>query len=277
MFSKKSVIIIALIVLFTVNAIMLSVSGTRYSSLAVRRVMFSIIAPFQEIASRTIRFSEDLWRHYFYLVSVSKENDDLKKALKIAVSKNKKNVETAMANARLRNLLSFQKSMNAEMMACEVIAKDPSSIYKTVIINKGEVDGLRTGLPVVIPEGVVGQIIDVSPHYGKVLLVIDVNSSVDALVQRTRARGLFKGASQKMCRLDYVLWKEDVTVGDVVISSGSDGVFPKGLLLGQVVGRTKNVSGIFQEVNVQPFVDFEKLEEVLVVLNPPSHESATEQ
>lgn len=277
MFSRKSVIIISVILVFTVNIIVLSVADTRYPSLAIRRVMISIIAPFQEIASRTIRFSEDLWRHYFDLVSVSKENDDLKKALEIAAAKNKDNVETALSNVRLRNLLNFQQSMNSEMMACEVIAKDPSSIYKTVIIDKGEAAGLKTGLPVVIPEGVVGQIIDVSHHFAKVLLVIDVNSSVDALVQRTRARGSLKGASQKLCRLDYVLWKDDVKVGDVVISSGSDGVFPKGLLLGQVAGGTAYSSGIFQEVNVRPFVNFEKLEEVLVILNPPAQEPATEQ
>jgi rod shape-determining protein MreC len=277
MFSKKSVIIIAVIVVFTVNVIMLSVAGTRYSSLAVRKIMISIMAPFQEITSRTIRYSQDLWRHYFYLVSVSRENDDLKKALNLAVGNNKDNIETALANARLRNLLSFQKSMNSEMVACEVIAKDPTSIYKTVLIDKGGTAGLKTGLPVVISEGVVGQIINVSPHYAKVLLVIDVNSSVDALVQRTRARGLLKGASLALCRLDYVSWKDDVILGDIIVSSGSDGVFPKGLLLGQVVGGEKHATGIFQEVSVRPFVDFEKLEEVLVILNPPVYESENEQ
>lgn len=277
MFSRKSAIIFALIVIFTVNVIMLSVVGTRYSSLAARRLVISMIAPFQRFAASTIRFSEDLWRHYFCLVSVSKENDALKKELAAAVKKNKEYVETTMANARLRKLLSFQKSMNADMVACEVIAKDPFSVYQTIIIDKGGADGLETGLPVVVPAGVVGQIIDVAPHYAKVLLVVDANSAVDALIQRTRARGVIKGASQHLCRLDYVLWKDDVTVGDVVISSGLDGVFPKGLLLGKVVGGEKTNSGIFQDVHVQPFVNFEKLEEVLVIRNPDSRNTADEQ
>ncbi|MFO7963970.1 MAG: rod shape-determining protein MreC [Desulfobacterales bacterium] len=275
MFSRKSVIIIAIALLFTINIIMLSIGGTRYSSLAVRRVMISVIAPFQSLASRTIRFSGDIWRHYFQLVSVARENDRLKEQLAAARGSIIENKELELANSRLRNLLNFRKSMNFEMMACEVIAKDPSSIYRTVIIDKGETDGLCVGLPVVLPEGVVGQIIDVTRRNAKVLLVVDINSSVDALVQRTRARGVFKGTS-RMGKMDYVIWKDDVTVGDMVISSGCDGVFPKGLLLGRVVGGKTDSAGIFQEVNVKPFVNFDKLEEVLVLLNPFVHEAVAE-
>jgi len=276
MFSKKSVIIIGIAVLMIVNLIVLSVSGTRYSALTPRKILISLIGPFQEITFRSIRFTKNLWRHYFFLVSVARDNDALKQNLRLAVEKDKDKIEVELSNTRLRNLLKLNEKMNFETAACEVIAKDPSSLFKTVMIDKGTSDGLRIGLPVVVPEGIVGQIIETANRYSKVLLVIDGNSAVDAMVQRTRARGMIKGAPGGICHLDYVLWKDDVKVGDVVISSGLDGLFPKGLRLGSVSDIVRRQSGIFQEVNVTSFVDFEKLEEVMVLLNPRPNEFSAE-
>jgi rod shape-determining protein MreC len=120
-------------------------------------------------------------------------------------------------------------------------------------------------MPVVVPEGVVGQIVDVSGRYAKVLLIVDQNSAVDALVQRTRARGLLKGEFADQCRLEYVLRKEDVQVGDVVVSSGLDGVFPKGLRIGEIKEVSGETTEMFYTIAIVPFVDFEKLEELLVL------------
>jgi rod shape-determining protein MreC len=120
----------------------------------------------------------------------------------------------------------------------------------------------------VVPKGIAGQVTEVSSHYSKVLLIIDPNSAVDALVQSDRARGIIKGDAAGRCLFKYVLRKNDIAVGDIVVSSGLDGVFPKGLAVGKVSSIFKPKAGIFQEVTVTPYVDFEKLEEVLVVLNP---------
>jgi rod shape-determining protein MreC len=114
----------------------------------------------------------------------------------------------------------------------------------------------------------VGQIVSVADHYSKVLLITDGNSAVDTLVQRTRARGLVKGNPLGDCNLAYALRKNDVQPGDVLISSGLDGVFPKGLRLGAVKEVDQDSNDMFQDVTVIPFVDFEKIEEVLVVLKP---------
>ena len=252
MFSRNSVIIIAVVFLITVNIIALSVADEPYTSSWPGKIIMSLVSPFQEITTKTIRFSKNIWRQYFYLVSAARENDRLKTALRIAVEKNKDKVEVDLANQRLRQLLNFKKSVSSEVLACEVISKDPSAIIRTVIIDKGKSNGLKSGMPVVVSEGIVGRIIEVSNHYSKVLLMIDANSSVDALVQRTRARGIVKGAVYGTCRLDYVLWRDDVQLDDVVISSGLDGIYPKGLRLGKVSGIVKHSSGIFQEVNVNP-------------------------
>jgi rod shape-determining protein MreC len=277
MFSKKMVMIVGVIVLIAVNIIVLSVSNRRYQSYGPGRIAISLIAPFQEAVSRSIRFVKDIWIHYFFLVETAKENDNYKKALSHSVERNNLYKELKLSNTRLRSLLDFQKIITDKVIAAEVIGKDPSPWFKTIMINKGKDDGVKKGSAVVIPEGIVGQVAEVSAHNSKVLLIIDPNSAVDALVQRSRARGIIKGGFADRCVFKYVLRKKGIAVGDTVVSSGLDGVFLKGLPVGQVSSVVKPNSGIFQEVTVIPCVDFEKLEEVLIVLNPEKHNFQSEQ
>lgn len=277
MFSKKMAMIVGMIVLIIVNFIALSVTSSRYPSFGSGRIAISFIAPFQEAVTHSIRFARGIWSHYFFLVSAAKENDDLKKFLSCAIEKNNRLSEIELSNSRLRSLLNFQKTMTSSVLAAEVIGKDPSPWFKTIIIDKGKADGVEKWLPVVVPEGIAGQVTDVSLHHSRVLLIIDRNSAVDALVQKTRARGIIKGESAGTCLFDYVLRKHDIRVGDTVISSGLDGVFPKGLRIGQVSRVIRRNSGIFQEVTVTPDVDFEKLEEVLVLMVSDQAPSMSEQ
>jgi rod shape-determining protein MreC len=253
------------------------VTSKNQSTFGVGRVGLSFVAPFQEQISRSVRFARGIWGHYFFLVSVSEQNDDLKKSLNYAIEKNNQWHEFELANIRLRNLLKFQKSLANRVVAAEVIGKDPSAWFKTVIIDKGKADGLQKGLPVVLPQGIAGQVIEVSDHYSKVMLIIDRNSAVDALVQRSRARGIIKGASADKCRFEFVLRKNDVQVGDTVVASGFDGVYPKGLRIGQISDLSERNSDIFYKITVTPFVDYEKLEEVLVILAPKIEAFASEQ
>jgi rod shape-determining protein MreC len=121
---------------------------------------------------------------------------------------------------------------------------------------------------VVIPEGIVGVVIEASGRFAKVLLLTDPNSAVDALVQHTRARGIVKGGGADYCVFDYVLRKHEISVGDMVVSSGLDGVFPKGLRIGRISEIVRQNAGIFQKVSVTPYVDFDILEEVFVISEP---------
>ena len=271
------VLIVGAVALIVVNIIILSVSSSQYSSHGSGRTAIFFIAPFQATVTNSVQFLKNIWGHYFFLVSVAKENDNLKKAINQAANENNKYREIEISNFRLRNLLNFRKTMTNQVLVAEVIGQDPSPWFKTIIIDKGKSDGVEKGLPVIVPEGIAGQIIDISYNYSKVLLIIDRNSAVDALVQRTRARGLIKGQSDGRCLSKYVLRKHDIKVGDTVVSSGLDGVFPKGLRVGYVSGIVKRNSGIFQEVTVTPYIDFGKLEEVLVVLDSPKHDFVSEQ
>ena len=277
MFSRKMVLIVGFIVLIAVNIIGLSVTSRRSTTFGIERIAISAIAPFQELVTRSLRFTRDIWRQYFYLVSVARENHVLMHQLGQAVQNKNQWHETELANVRLRDLIDFQRNISERVVAAEVIGKDPSAWFKTVIIDKGEADGLTRGLPVVIPQGIAGQVIEVANHYSKVMLILDSNSAVDSLVQRTRARGVIKGQSTDQCRLDYVLRKNDVRIGDTVVSSGLDGVYPKGLRLGHVSQVIEHDADIFHEVIITPFVDFEKLEEVLVILEVQKHDWANRQ
>lgn len=272
MFSKKMVMAVGVILLIAVNIIILSVNSRRGSnSSGIGRIAVFFISPFQDAVTYSIRSVQNIWHHYFALVSTSQENDALKRELKIVLEEKSQCKEIELSNQRLRSFLNFQKTKTGNVLAAEVIGKDPSSWYKTIIIDKGKSDGVEKGLPIVVPEGIAGQVIDVSYRYSKVLLIIDRNSSVDALVQRSRARGIVKGELIDQCSLTYVLNKHDIREGDTVISSGLDGVYPKGLRIGRVSGVVRRNAGIFQDVVVTPYVDFEKLEEVLIVLNPPKY------
>lgn len=267
--------IVGLVILLFVNIIALSTTSKRRTHSLAGGLAIALVAPFQKMVTESIGFLKGIWNHYFYLVSVAKHNENLKKALSQAVEKNNFLRETELSNQRLRNLLNFQKNTAFKAIAAELIGRDPSPWFKTITIDKGRADGLEKWFPVVVSEGIVGQVIDVSNHYSKVLLIIDQNSAVDGIVQRTRARGVVKGEPTGRCLFDYVLRKHDILVDDTVVSSGLDGVFPKGLRVGRVSGIMRRDAGIFQEVTVTPFVDFETLEEVLVILIPSGEEVQT--
>jgi rod shape-determining protein MreC len=278
MLSRKMVVIVSLVLLFFFNVIALFISGRHYNSPQVSssghshgpgQYFIAIVAPFQKGLTQTIHFAEKLWSHYFYLVSVAKENEELKIALSKAIEKNHECIETELSNQRFRKFLNFQKTMANDTIAAQVVGKDPSPWFKSIIIDKGFSDGVKKGLPVVIPEGVVGQIIEVTKHYSKVLLLIDRNSAIDSVAQRTRAKGIIRGSSDGRFFFQYVLKKYEIQEGDIVISSGLDGVFLKGLRVGKIQSITQKNSSIFHEVVVTPFVDFEKLEEVMIVLPKP--------
>src|SRR6185295_8603260 len=149
-----------------------------------------------------------------------------------------------------------------------VIGRDATRLSRTILIGRGETDGVVRGAAVLAPQGVVGHVFQTSPHAARVLLVSDHNSGVDALVQRTRARGIVQGTVDAGCALKYVKRTEDVQVGDELVTSGLDGIFPKGLPIGAVTSVDKRGQGLFQHAEVAPRVEFDQLEEVLVTRGP---------
>lgn len=273
MFSKKTVLMLFIVIVLCINIIFIFYSSRHPQSYyPTEKIPIYLTAPFQEAVTISIRKFKKLWHHYFFLVSASQENDYLKKALSQAVSKNTRCEELEKSNNRLRKILRFNEDFENNILVAEVVAKEPSIWFKSIIINKGIKDGLHNSLPVVIPQGVVGVITNVSDNYSKVMLLIDQSSGIDVIVQRTRVRGIVKGGAAELCTLEYVSRRYDIRIDDVIISSGLDGIFPKGLRVGHVSDVIGQHVDIFQKIVVTPYVNFETVEEVIVILNPGQHE-----
>ena len=223
-----------------------------------------------------MRFFEHVWSHYFHLASVKQENDELKRLLAEANIQKGEYLEAKRTCERLEKLLGAKTALPHRVIHAGVVGRDPSGWFKSIIINRGVDDGVAKGMPVVSPEGIVGQVVTASYDYSKVMLMIDRSSAIDSLVQHNRTRGIVEGETDTSCRLKYVVRKAEVSVGDAVVSSGLDGLFPKGLPIGEVKEIKKNKPDIFQDVVIEPYVDFSRLEEVLVIIeestdasNPP--------
>ena len=228
--------------------------------------VIEITAPFQKLIKQTTKSTEELWLNYFRLVDVHHENTQLKNEIHVLKMANSRYRELLATQERLEELLQFKQTINRPVLAAQVIGRDPTGWFKSVIIDKGKWAGLRLDMPVVNAFGVVGRVVSVSSNYAKVLLIIDQNSAVDCLVQRSRDRGMLKGLMSEICKLDYVAKSNDITMGDIVVTSGLGGVFPKGLPVGRILD-VKEISGeLFKDIKIRTAVDFSKLEEVLVIL-----------
>ena len=228
-------------------------------------LLMEICSPFQSAASSISRSIGGVLERYVSLTQVQQENEKLQRRVAELQNENHLMKEMALANVRLRSLLEFRQHMVSSMVGAEVVGQDPSPWFKSVTIDKGERQGLRKGMAVISPEGVVGQILKTSPHYATVLLITDYNSGIDAIVQRTRAKGIVEGKEGNRCQLSYLLRTEDVEPGDVVITSGLDGKFPKGLMVGEIQKMDKRNFGVFQYAELVPKVDLARLEEVFVI------------
>jgi len=233
-------------------------------------LLMELCSPFQKASTGAIHLVQRTFQQYLLLVHLQRENEILKQRITELEKENHRKEEAALANERLRKLLDFRETIAASStVAAEVIGQDPSSWFKSVTINKGEGDGVRRGMAVISPDGVVGQILKAAPHYATVLLITDYNSGVDSIVQKTRARAIVEGGGENRCQLKYLLRTDEVNVGDVIVTSGLGGNFPKGLLIGEIRRVEKKGHGIFQYADLVPSVDLTKLEEVLVITESP--------
>jgi rod shape-determining protein MreC len=230
------------------------------------KLILGLLVPPLKITTLCINKASQIWEEYFYLVDLKKENSFLKDQIEKLEIENLLLREQSVENKRLRELLSFKKRFAYKILPAETIGRDPSSWFKTILIDKGKKDGVMRGSGVITPKGVVGKVINVSNNTSRVLLITDVNSSFDAVVKRSRERGVVEGYSENSCKLSYVLKTEDIKAGDVIVSSGLHNIYPKGVLIGAVSNIIKNKSGFFQFVEIRPSVNFSKLNEVLIVL-----------
>ena len=230
-----------------------------------------ITAPIQSMITLTIDHAARFMQNYIFLVNTRRDFSSVVEENRKLLNTIHNFKEMEVENKRLRALLQFQEKVEEKKITAQVIAKDVSSEFRSIRINKGLNEGIQRGMAVVTHEGVVGKVLRATAEYSDVITMLDNLSSIDAIVQRSRARGVIEGATDASCILRYALRTDDIEVDDVIVSSGLDGIYPKGLLLGKVLKVSKKSFGVTQDVEVRPSVDFSKLEEVLVILKPDLH------
>ncbi len=207
----------------------------------------------------------DLWSRFTVLQGVEEENRKLRKELEFLRGQNNQLREAATATERLKALLDFKEQALPTMVAAQVIGHDTGNWYKTMILNKGELDGLQADAGVITPAGVVGRIVKTTAATSVVLLVTDPNNAIPGLIQRTRDQGIVEGSTEGMAQLKYIPLLSSARPGDRVVTSGLVGGFPRGLAIGTITRIEKEEEALFQSAELSLEVDVNLLEEVLVI------------
>ncbi|MFZ5796936.1 MAG: rod shape-determining protein MreC [Desulfobulbus sp.] len=252
-------ILLPLVLIFLVSTLGSQKFGT------LHRLVAEVTGPVQLAVARGIDSFNTFRKDYLQLFTIRDENKRLWKELQECRDAANRNREALATNTRLRKLLQFKESTDLPTVAARIVGKDPSLWFRSVVIDRGENDGVAKGMPVMSGDGVVGQVFAVSPNFAKVLLAISPSSAIDVLLQKSRVRGILKGAGSLTCKLDYVLKTVDVQEGDQVVTAGYGGLFPTGMPVGVVSRVVKQRRGMFLEIEVTPTVDFLTLEDVLVI------------
>lgn len=234
---------------------------------AFERVVLGITAPVQRGMDAVVDAVAGVGSRFLGVFGSSQELARLAAENRRLRSELERLEEVRLENERLSRLLEFREAtdIQARALPARVIAEDASSWFRTIVIDRGRKDGVEEGLSVVVAEGVVGRVIKSAAAESRVLLITDASSALAGLVQRSRARGVCRGRGDLLA-FDFAMHWEEIEVGDLIVTSGMGGVFPKGLSVGTVKRVELNENGLFQSVEVTPAVDFYRLEEVLVLL-----------
>jgi len=266
---KKYRLGISISVIITMALFILLYNLRRPSPGFLRKMALEMVSPLETAINLPLQGLAEVWNGYIFLVGREADNKRLRERNSQLLGELVKYREGYNEALRLQKIVKLRDSLPYSTLAARVVGRNPSSIFKMILINRGESDGLRVGLPVMAVPGLVGRILETSWHVSRVLLIIDENSNIDVLLQESRAQGMLQGASASGCNLKYVSKTIDVKAGEVIVSSGLGGIFPKGLPLGVVRSASKKEADLFQRITVAPFVDPAGIEEVLVLLPAP--------
>jgi rod shape-determining protein MreC len=197
---------------------------------------------------------------------VREDNERLRDRIASLEEENLQYREALVASEHLERIAAMRDDFETPMLPSEVVGLDVSPWFRSVLVDRGSSHGVLAGHPVITEQGVVGLVTRTSPHAAKTMLLLDRQSTIDAVVQRSRARGIVRGLGAGTLEFEFVVREADVAIGDIVITSGLGGVYPKGLRLGEIVGLEDPGGSLVQVASVEPAVDFGRLEQVFVML-----------
>lgn len=233
------------------------------------RGVVTLSAPIQWVTVAVVDSVAGIWRRYIYLVDVQVENE----ALRVSISELRSDVgrreEMRLENERLHRLLALTETApDVPTIVARVVSTAPTPLFRSIRVDRGARHGVQVGAAVVSHDGVLGRVAAVSPWYSDVMLLVDANNSLAVLVQRTRARARVrgKGGDQSVgIEVEYLGRTEDVEPGDILITSGTGTVFPKGLTVGTIISVERRAFGLYQQATAEPSVDFSRIEEVIIL------------
>jgi rod shape-determining protein MreC len=239
-------------------------------------VLMEVMRPVQAFQSAVGDNLREFFSDYIELVGVREDNDRLRHQIAELQAEHTRLLELEVENHHLSDLLELRDALATQAVGARVIGEDATGLSRTLILSQGSSSGLHPQMAVVSTDGVVGKLITVSLNASRVLLMDDHDSGVDAIDQRSRARGIVAGMMDDGMMMKYVDRTGDVKPGDAVITSGMDGIFPGGLLIGQVGQVSQEGPGLFLNITVTPAVDFSKLDQVLVLTEKPPQMAAAD-
>ncbi len=240
----------------------------------IESVTFGIFSEVQRGLSGGFVGIRQVWSGYIGLRHLKVENDALKRDLAAAQVSVQEQRALADRTHGLERLLDLREHLKLKTVAAEIIGAAATPDFRTLTIDKGTRDGVKADMSVIAPAGIVGRLVVPSLRSAKVQLLIDRNAAAGAIIERTRAQGVVVGGGDDKLRMEYVSETFDVVVGDVMVTSGIDGIYPKGFIIGRIESVEKS-GGAYKRITIKPAVDFSSLEEVLVVLTPtPARDAA---
>lgn len=267
--ARNSRLLLGALVIVHLVAISRQVDGGGGASL-LERGIFTLLSPFQSLLAGGVRGLGEAWTGYVDLRALHGENAQLNARVQTLETELQQRQAEAEQAERLRELLGLKRILPLETLTAQVVARDGLPWFRMLTLDKGRRDGVTLNAPVISSTGVVGRVVAVGPRAAKVQILLDRDSGVGATIERTRVTGLVSGqvgfadSGTTDLVMKYVSAIADVVEGDVVVTSGLDGIFPKGL----TVGRVRSVGpprGLFREVLVTPSAHFDRVDLVLVV------------
>jgi rod shape-determining protein MreC len=245
----------------------------------VDQVVITLTAPVEHAIVVLAGGLTDAWGNYVWLRHVREEDQTLRRELLRQRAELQLYAEAQAENNRLRGLLDYaERSPRLKLLSAQVVAVGASPHSHTIRVARGEHDGVRRGMPVLAPEGIVGTVAQVTAGYADVQLIVGPQSAVPALSQRGRGRSTVRGTGDlTKCRIDYALRTDELAEGDWLLTAGGEGFFPKGLRIGRILSVQKKATGMFIGAELTPAVEFHRLDEVLLVLDQPAEPPPTPQ
>ncbi|MCX8110753.1 MAG: rod shape-determining protein MreC [Syntrophorhabdaceae bacterium] len=224
-----------------------------------------LTGPALKILSKPAVGIKYIFNTYINLIDAKKENYALKKKIDELQLENQKIPELEHENRRLKTILKLTESNPGASVIARVIGEDLKNWFKCIIIDKGRDLGIKEKMPVITPKGIVGQVVEVNKWHSKVMVINDTNSSVDVNIEGRDTRGIIEGTGHTVLKLKYITKNDEVEVGDRLVTSGKDTIYPKGVPTGIIIAIDKSKAGIFYDIDVMPYNNYKRLEEVIVL------------